>query len=345
MSMAWTAVSLTPILCVLSLLVSLVAIAGQSPPKATLFAEVNGEPITAEEVEKAVGMQVSKLEEQIYQLRLQRLEALIHDKLLAAEALKRSVTVQALLDAEVTSKVALVTEEEIERFYQANKARLRGEEAAAREQIRTRLQSEKLAAQREAFLKTLRSQADVVVHLQAPPVFRVEVSTDGAPSKGGATAPVTIIEFSDFHCPFCKRVLPTLAQLESQYGEQVKLVFRDYPIDKLHPGARKAHEAARCADEQGKFWAYHDILFAHAPKVRPEQLKAYAQEVGLDVAAFEQCLSSGKYQTAVQNDIDEGSRVGVTGTPAYFINGRLLSGAQPLEKFVQIIEEELARAR
>jgi protein-disulfide isomerase len=124
---------------------------------------------------------------------------------------------------------------------------------------------------------------------------------------------VTIVEFSDFHCPFCKRVVPTLAQLETQYGDKVKLIFRDFPIDQLHPGARQAHEAARCVSEQGKFWAYHDLLFAHAPKTSPEQLKAYAQDVGLDLPAFEQCVSSGKYQTTVQQDIDEGTRAGVTG--------------------------------
>jgi protein-disulfide isomerase len=208
--------------------------------------------------------------------------------------------VQALLDAEVTSNVGLVTEQEIERFSQANKARLQGEEATVREQIRSQLQNQQLATQREAFLKNLRAQATVAVYLKAPPVFRAQVAVDGAPFKGQAGAPVTIVEFSDFHCPFCKRVLPTLTQLESQYGDRVKLVFRDYPIDQLHPGARKAHEAARCANEQGKFWGYHDVLFANAPKANPEQLKGYAQEVGLDVPAFEQCFSGGKYQAAVQ---------------------------------------------
>ena len=194
-------------------------------------------------------------------------------------------------------------------------------------------------------MQSLRSQANVVVHLKAPAVFRAEVSVNGAPFKGPATAPVTIVEFSNFHCPFCKRVLPRLGQLESQYGDKVKLVFRDYPIDNLYPAGRKAHEAARCAYEPGKFWAYHDLLFANAPKASPEQLKTYAQEVGLDVAAFEQCVNSGTYQAAVQSDVEEGTRVGVTGTPAFFINGRLVSGAQPLESFVRVIEEELARAQ
>jgi protein-disulfide isomerase len=140
-------------------------------------------------------------------------------------------------------------------------------------------------------------------------------------------------------------VLPTLTQLESQYGDKVKLVFRDYPIDNLHLGARKAHEAAWCAHDQGKFWAYHDLVFANAPKASSEQLNTYAQEVGLDMPAFEQRVNSGAHQAMVQRDVEEGTRVGVTGTPAFFINGRLVSGAQPLESFVRVIEEELVRAQ
>jgi protein-disulfide isomerase len=307
------------------------------------LAEVDGVAITAEEVEKPLAAQLSKLEEQIYNMKRQRLEALINEKLLAKEAAKRKVSVPALLDAEVTSKVGLVTEQEIEKFYQQNKNQLRGDEGAMREKIRPYLQNQKLAAQREEFLQSLRSQAKIVVNLKPPPVVRVEVTAGGAPFKGPAKAPVTIVEFSDFHCPFCRQVLPTLAQLESKYREKIRLVFRDFPIESLHPGASKAHEAARCANDQGKFWAYHDKLFASPPKASPEILKALAKEVGLEPTGFDKCLDSGKYQAVVKKDVEEGNRLGVTGTPAFFINGRLLSGAQPLEAFERVIDDELAR--
>ncbi|OGQ81059.1 MAG: hypothetical protein A3F90_16205 [Deltaproteobacteria bacterium RIFCSPLOWO2_12_FULL_60_19] len=310
-----------------------------------LLATVDGQEITADEVDKSVGAPLMKLQEQIYNMRRQKVEAVINERLLAKEAAKRGISVAALLDAEVTSKVGLVTEQEIEKFYQANKARLKGEESQVRDQLRTQLQNQKLAAQRDVFLRSLRSQAKVVVNLKAPPVFRAQVTTDGAPFRGGAKAPVTIVKFEDFHCPFCKRSQPTLEEILAKYGERVKLVHKDYPIDQLHPGARKGHEAGRCANEQGKFWPYHDKLYINAPKASPENLKAYAQEVGLDVAGFEKCLSSGRYQVAIQKDIEEGTRAGVTGTPAFFINGRVLSGAQPLESFVRLIDDELARAR
>ncbi len=332
------------ILVAILLLLSLSYVAPRDAVAASeALAEVDGVAITAEEVEKALGASLAKLQEQIYTMKRQRVEALIGDRLLAREAARRGISVGALLDAEVTAKISLVTEQEIESFYKANKSRLQGEEAEVREKIRAHLQNQKLAVQRETFLRALRSQAKVTVHLKEPPVFRAQVTADGAPFKGGAQAPVTIVEFTDFHCPFCKRVQPTLAELQTRFGDKVKLVHKDYPIDQLHPQARKGHEAARCAAEQGKFWAYNDLLYANAPKAGPEQLKEFAREAGLDLATFDGCLASGKHREAIEKDIDEGTRAGVTGTPAFFINGRMLSGAQPLERFVQIIEAELAR--
>jgi protein-disulfide isomerase len=173
-------------------------------------------------------------------------------------------------------------------------------------------------------------------------VHRTTVNLDGVRVRGPASAPVTLVEFSDFHCPFCKGVEATLDQVRSRYGDKVRLVFKDFPIDSLHPQSRPAHEAARCADEQGKFWEYHTVLFAGNPKT-PDQLKGVAQQVGLDMAKYDQCVASGKHRAAVQKEIDEGRRLGVTGTPAFFINGRLLSGAQPLASFTRLIDDELSR--
>jgi protein-disulfide isomerase len=183
----------------------------------------------------------------------------------------------------------------------------------------------------------------VAVYLKPPPVFRVDVGIDGAPSRGPASAPVTVVEFSDFHCPFCREAENTLAQVQSRFPDKVRLIFRDFPIDQLHPRARPAHEAARCAGEQGKFWEYHNALFVGSAK-SPDQLTRIAQDVGLNAAPFDQCVTSGKYRAAVQKDIDEGTRLGVTGTPSFFINGRMLTGAQPIETFVGVIENELSRA-
>ncbi len=328
------------------LAMALVAAIGMPPARADNrstepLAEVNGEAITLSDVERALGAKLSKLEEQIYTLKRQELENLIAQRLLAQEAAKRGISVAALVDAEVTAKVGLVTEQEIEAFLQANKARVQGDEASMRDNVRAHLQQQKLMVRRQRFVESLRLQSKVLVRLPAPPIVRVAVSSDGAPVRGTAQAPVTLVEFSDFHCPFCNRVQAILKQVLERYPDKVKLVYRDFPLDRIHPQARRAAEAARCAHDQGKFWEYHDLLYANTPRGAAEDLRQYAKQVGLDVAKFEQCVASGVHKAAVQRDIDEGGRLGVTGTPAFFINGRPLEGAQPLEAFVRVIEEEL----
>lgn len=306
-------------------------------------ARVDGEIITAEEMEKPIGATIAELREKIYQLQQQRLEALIAERLLEKEAAKRNLSVTALLDAEVTHKVRKVTDQEVEGFYQANKARIKTDDPQLRERIRAYLQNQKLTERRNAFVGSLRSRAKVVISLKPPAVFRVEIDIKGAPFKGKATAPVTIVKFEDFECPYCKDSQKTLEALLHRYPDKVRLVHKDYPIEEIHPGITKAHEAARCANEQGKFWAYHDKLYANLSKKATDELKKRAAELGLKMVAFEKCLASKKYEAAVQKDIAEGKKAGVSGTPAFFINGRLVAGAQPLERFVQVIDDELSR--
>ena len=313
----------------------------QDLPKQPL-ALINGEAIAAEEVEKPLGVQLSRLEEQIYALKRQKLEALVQSRLLAQEAARRGLAVPALLEIEVSSKLNPVTDEDVEGYYQANKARYPG--ANYRDQIRSQLQTQRRAAEHQAFISSLRSQANVVIHLEPPPIYRVEVSVEGAPIRGSGKAAVTIVEFSDFHCPYCRKVQPTLTRLLSDYGDRVKLAYRDFPLDRLHPRARKAAEAARCANEQGKFWEYHDKLYLGGADTSPEKLRALAQETGMNVSIFEQCFASGKHGSEVDKDVARATHLGVTSTPSFFINGRPLSGAQPYERFVGIINDELAHS-
>jgi protein-disulfide isomerase len=170
------------------------------------------------------------------------------------------------------------------------------------------------------------------------------VPITGAPFKGSEKAPVTIVKFEDFECPFCKTVQPTLAAVLKKYEGKVRLVHKDLPLEQIHPQAQLAAEAARCAGEQGKFWDYHDALYGNSPKLGAGELKSYAKQVGLNAAPFDQCLASGKYKAAVQKDLAEGAQLGVTGTPSFFINGREISGALPVESFAAIIDEELGQA-
>ncbi len=318
--------------------------AAEGPRTRAPLAEVNGEAITAEEVDRGAGMELHRLQERIYQVRRQKLDALIAERLLAREAARRGVSVQALEAAEVTARAEPVTDPEVDAFYQGRKGSLKGEEAKVKEQIRGYLQARKAATRREAFVQSLRAQARVVSYLAAPAAFRVAVGgSEGAPARGPASAPVTIVEFSDFHCPYCKAVTPTLTQLLARYPDTVRLVYRDFPIDSLHPQARRAAEAARCAHDQGKFWTYHDLIFAGPPEADDARLTGYARQAGLDLPTFERCLASGTHTGAVQRDVEHARRLGVDGTPTFFINGQLLTGAQPLDAFTRLIDGELAR--
>lgn len=170
------------------------------------------------------------------------------------------------------------------------------------------------------------------------------VSADDDPAIGPEDAPVTIIQFSDFQCPFSKRYFDETEHLIlSTYGDQIRYVFRDFPLTAIHPQAQKAAEAAQCASDQGKFWEYHDMLFQNQGALQVDNLKSYAASLGLNQSAFDLCLDSGKYAQEVQKDIEDGQSYGVMGSPTFFINGRKVVGALPYTTFQIVIEEELPK--
>jgi len=170
---------------------------------------------------------------------------------------------------------------------------------------------------------------------------RVHVEATG-PAHGPENAPVTIVEFGDFQCPFSKRLVPTLSQIREKYGDKVRIVFRQFPLD-LHDNAAEAAEASLCAHDQGKFWEMHDAMFADQQGLGVENLKAKAAELGLNAEQFNDCMDQGKHAAAVQADIEAGTQAGVGGTPAIFINGRFVNGSVPLEQITPIIDDELRR--
>ncbi len=321
------------------------AAAAPSASAREVAATVDGETITTGELEGDLAPSLAKLREQEYELKKERLDALIADRLLAAEAKRRGMTVKALLQQEVTAKLTPVTDEQIDSFVAANRSRIQGDPARLKERIRAFIADQQTSSQREAFVDTLRKKSKVDVRLAPPPVFRASVATEGFPSRGPASAPVTIVEFSDFHCPFCRAAQPTLDALLERYGNKVRLVYRHFPLDSLHPQARRAAEAAWCAEQQDKFWQFHDELYKNGPEASPDTLKRLASEAGLDTGRLDACLASGTAAPAVEADVEEGTKFGVTGTPGFFINGRALSGNQPIEAFVSVIDEELQNSR
>ena len=313
------------------------------PPK-DVVATVGNEVITMADLERLSGSELAALDEQRYRLLDRRLALLIAERLINAEAKRRGVSVEALLHAEVTSKIPPVTGEDVNAFIAQNRERLpKGDEADLKAKVADYLHRLQVAQRQEAYAVTLRGQLPVQVYLKAPEPVRMKVDPSVGFARGPREAPVTIVEFSDFHCPFCKTVVGTLKQITAQYGERVRWVFRDFPIPALHPEAPIAHEAARCAGEQGKFWPYHDVLFDRAPVSAPAALRDLAVLVGAEPAAFNQCLGSNKYRAAVAADMEVGTQLGITGTPTFFINGALLVGNQPITEFQRAIERELGR--
>lgn len=311
-------------------------------------AVVAGETITMDQVEAAAKSSLEQVDLQLLQCQRQAkqsrfdaldaaLEGMVHDRLVEKEAAKAGQTAEEYRAAAM--KTPEVTDDDVQKFFDENKARI-GNRTLDQigPQIRQYLEQQAQQQAEQSFYKDLEAKYDVSYKLEPP---RVEVAADG-PARGPEDAPVTIVEFSDFQCPFCSRVTPTLKEIEQNYGDKVRVVFRQFPLS-MHPNAAKAAEASLCAKEQGKFWEMHDAMFGDQNALGVPQLKATAQKLGLDSDQFDQCLDSGKYEDAVAADMRAGAEAGVTGTPAMFINGHLVSGAVPYDTIAAEIDSELQR--
>jgi len=280
--------------------------------------------------------------QKLYDGRRAALDAIIADMLLTEAAKKKNMTAEAYELEEVGKRVKPVTDADVTAFYQANINQMQGRPLEVMAPAINRyLTEQQRAAARQALITELRKAGpDVRVLIDAP---RRAVDIESSdPSLGRASAPVTLIEFSDFQCPFCLRADPTVQQVLSTYGDKIRFVYRHYPLPN-HPAARPAAEAAACAGEQGKFWPYHDRLFANPTKLSDADLKQHAAALGLNTTQFNTCVDTHKLKAQIDNDVKDGEEAGVNGTPAFYINGRMLSGAQPFEAFKKIIDEELAR--
>ncbi|HET8646969.1 MAG TPA: thioredoxin domain-containing protein, partial [Vicinamibacteria bacterium] len=229
--------------------------AAAAPAPAGAVALVDGKPITMSEIEAAAGARLAQLRAQEYQLKRQALDELIARRLVEKEAAARGISADEVMRTEIEAKVPAVTEAEQKAFYEQNKARIGNmTEAEAMKQIENYLRQQKLRERQVAYVTELKGKTPVRVMLEPP---RVQVAVSDDPVKGPATAPVTIVEFSDFQCPFCSRVNPALKQVTDTYGDKVRVVFRNFPLLQIHPQAAKAAEAASCAADQGKFWEMH----------------------------------------------------------------------------------------
>jgi protein-disulfide isomerase len=328
--------------------------ASSASGEAGVAAYLGGEPISMDEVQKAAEPNMERLRQQdaaykrqvaqdTYSIRRSALDQIVQDKLLAKEAAARSVTTEDLVKAEIDGKAGEPTADEIKEFYDKNKARMSGKTLEqATPDIEKGLRQMKLQTRRDAFLKDLKDKAQLKVLLE-PPRVDIKIPAGWPGVKGSDKAAVTLVEFSDFQCPYCKRAEPTIDQLRTDYGDKIRFVYRDYPLP-FHPRAMPASIAAHCAAEQGKYWEMFNNLMKEQGDLGDEDLKKRAAAVGVDAAKFAACYDGKKPEAAIKASTDDGAAAGVTGTPSFFVNGRMLVGAKPVEEFKALIDEELARA-
>ena len=301
----------------------------------TVAAMVGGQPITIGDLDKKAGTK-------IFEARQEALEALINDRVLEPEAKKANLTPELFVRKQVEARVPDASEADARKFYDENKARIPQFKDKTYEEMKPMIVQYLTGQKRQeavsAVIEEIKQKAGVKVMLQPP---RMQVAATG-PAKGPEGAKVTIVEFSDFQCPYCSRGRQVMDQVTKTYGDKVRVVFRDFPLD-FHKNAQKAAEAGQCANEQGKFWTLHDWMFDHQDKLAVDDLKAAARELKLDGAKFDECLTSGKFAQAVADNMKAGQAAGVRGTPAFFVNGVFLNGALPFEKFKTEIDRELGQ--
>jgi protein-disulfide isomerase len=313
-----------------------------------VVATVGSTPITLGEVDdRAFQRSTSefggaRLGQALYLARRAALEEIIGTRLINDEARARGVDAATLIEKEISSHAPAPTENDITFWYQTNPARVQGATLPqVHDAIKSFLIEQRMAEAHDSFIGTLKEKVRVTISLEPP---RQKVAVAGHASKGPQDAPIELIEFSDFQCPFCQRANPIVEQVLKTYGNRIHFVYRHYPLPN-HPNARPAAEAAACAGEQGRFWEYHDQLFANATRLTDADLKQHAVTAGLDAPRFNACVDGHKFKSQVDKDLAEGGEAGVSGTPAFFINGRALEGAQPFEAFKRVIDEELAAKR
>lgn len=286
----------------------------------TVLATVGGRAITAGVVNERLKPIIYRLRINTYLIQKPALDTTINDLLLLAEANKRNIGPEEIVRKEVSEKMKAPSDAEVEKFYNDNKARIKDDLNSIRPQVANYLQEQDRQRLEKELSDRLRAGANIRFLIEEPEPPVQTISVDDDPSRGVANAPVTIVEFTDFQCPACASMHPVIEEALKTYGNKIRLVIRDYPLN-VHAQARKAAEAANAAHAQGKFFEYASLLFKRQSSLDVASLKKYATEIGLNRARFDAELDGGKYAPEVKHDIDEGDVYGVESTPTIFVNG------------------------
>ncbi len=323
------------------LLAVAVPVAAQpTQPGSVPVATLNGKAITAAEIETFLGSKLLKTRQQEFELKSEGIRDYAFRQLQDAEAARLGINRDALYKRNVTDKAGEPTEEEVTTLLNRVRSRLPGDDAQARQEVVKFLREQRRFDREAVYRDELFAKASLKVLLE-PPRAAIPVEADD-PFSGRADAPVTVVEFTDFQCPFCKNTNAMLKQLRSDYGDRLRVVYKQLPLG-MHAQARGAAEAALCANDQGKYGELRDWMFNNPSLLKPAALVEQAGVLGMKVDRFRQCLDGQAKAAAVDVDVKLAEELGASGTPTYFVNGRLMEGARSVEDFKRVIDEELAR--
>jgi protein-disulfide isomerase len=313
----------------------------KSAPNNGAALKFKGETISEDELYKGIESDLYEAEMKVYEIKMNKLRSLILEKLISSDPKKGSLSNDEFLKKHISSGKG-PSAKDIEAFVKERKIPKQHLNDQMKERIKKFLEVElqKKAVELWVAKQTVKNPVEVFINKPSRPVFNVVVGD--APFVGKADAKVTLVEYSDFQCPFCAKGHEVINQIKKKYGNKIKIAFKHFPLP-FHNHAKVAAEASMCANEQkmSYFWEFHDAMFLDQAKLSKEDLKAKARKIGLDGNKFDQCLDSGKFTAYVNKDMEDGKTVGVKSTPTFFVNGKLISGAQPIEVFSEVIDSEL----
>jgi len=311
-------------------------------PAPGVVAKINGETINEEQLIGDDKLDFFELKKREYELKMDRLNRLMTEKLIGGEAKAAGMSTEDYINKKITGGEIKISDKDYKKFVADKHIPESQVNPQIKERINAYLVSQKKQDLVQAHIAKLTKGTPVEVYFSKPKL-NVTVEAGDSPSFGGDNAKVTIVEFSDFQCPFCNRGAETVSELKKKYGNKIKLAFKHFPLP-MHKDARPASEASMCVYEQckDKFWKFHDQAFKNQDKLDPAGLEKIAKDAGADVKKWKECFDAKKYAAYVQKDMDYGEKIGVKSTPTFFINGQLISGAVPIETFSEVIDDELS---
>jgi len=318
----------------------------KTPPQPQdIAARVGEKTITESELERAMASQIYDARMGLYVQKIERLNQMIDEILLEAEAADKGLSVEEL-EEDLLGNLKEVSDREVEEFYLSNMqlwSSWKGTHEALLDRIRGYLEAQRKTNALREHIKGLRDRADVRILLEEPPLPVAGVPLGDSPVEGPPDAPVTVVEFSDYLCSACREAHRIVTDLKEEYEGKVRWVFKDFPLER-HQGAEKLAEAARCARDQGLFREYQDMLFRTPERPDDDTLLGFAEGLGLDIQQFRACLKSGAHAQAVLEDIRAGERSGVEVTPTFIINGRIRPGTPGPDEFRRLLDVEIGKA-